>query len=223
MRKAGLIAAGCAAAFLLGGCPPQDNQPDSGRPLAPVADTTPAAAPAADTTPTAAPATETSGADTADAPAGEPNVVQSPITPGTYTGSVTMTETAHCTGFYASVAGADAEKITEWSGYQVTIDSGGFPELVSQTVDMGGIAVAYTLAGSQLGDNSLTVTWVAQVNFIDGNTGLTFFSLPGQQTDAYRMAGARSMQIEFMLSASTTDQYGTVTYVVKMTGELTRD
>jgi hypothetical protein len=239
MRSPAMVGAIVVVAFLIGGCPARD-QPGEPDPAA-TADQTPAAqdgdaastAPPVDAVePDSQPADNAVSDDTAaDPPAEDPPVdggdVQPPapalpLTPGMYIGNVTLTEIAHCTGLYATVAGADVHYDTDWPNYGVTIGETGLPNSDDQTVDLGGITVAYTFRSLEVNADSVVVNWLAVVNFTDETTGATYFSMPGEQTDVYRVTGVGVLQIDFRLLAGTSDQFGSVEYDVEMTGDLTR-
>jgi hypothetical protein len=249
MRTVATLGAVMIAAFLLGGCPAQDQNRGTdpaaaGAPSAPGDDSVALAAPVPEDSPASQPqsADDAAGSNTSmdDAIAGDttagdttaddateegadeqppvPDVVQIPQ--GVYVGSATVTEVAHCSGLYAAVAGAEVHNVTEWPHYGIRIYADGLPALDDQTVDVGGSIVEYTSSEVQTTADSVIVTWVAQINFIDPITQATIFSMPGTQTNVYRLNDDGSLQIDYLLSANVADDFGTIDYEATVTGVL---
>lgn len=240
MRSVATVGAVIVAAFLLGGCPAPDYQTEPA-PAAPISQDTDASLPAPpdvgpgrndsepaqDTTADDAaggdtPANDTTGDDATGGDTNEqpplPDVMQIPQ--GIYVGTVTITEIAHCSGLYAAAAGAEVQNVTEWPNYGVTVDAEGLPNLENQTVDLVGIRIVYTFSDLQRTTDGVTTNWLAQIEFVDPATGLSYFSMPGTETNVYRLTESGSLQIDFLLEGHVADQFGTVTYQVTMIGEL---
>jgi hypothetical protein len=241
MRSVAALGAVLIAAFLLGGCPAQDQQgwpalaPAAGGAAGAQGDGSGALAPPGLED---GPASEPEGADEAagsDTSAGDtsadgatedgvdeqpvPDAVQIPQ--GIYVGTVTIAEVAHCSGLYAAFAGAELHNETEWDDYGITIYDDGLPNLEDQTVDMGGSIIEYTSSEVQTTADRVIVSWAAQINFIDPATGVTLLSMPGTETNVYRLTETGSLEIDFLLQAHDADQFGAITYEARMTGELT--
>jgi hypothetical protein len=233
MRNSARIGAALLAASLLGGCPARDYQTE---PIPAIADGEPPTSQGNNADPAnpaiehglddfqpgetpeyGAPADDSTAAD-ADQEHAVPGT--SPLTPGTYTGIATIRETAYCSGLYAASAGPEAHHITDSPGYQVVIDASGLPDLEDQTVHMPGARIEYTFSSLGPVADGVTTSWSARIDFIDPETGLTYLSAPGTETNVYRRTASGALQIDFTLLAEYADQYGTVSYEASMTGEL---
>ena len=250
MRFHAMVGASVMSALLLGGCPVLDHQtepgpapvdeqahvtPDSaGDTPAPVenspgpgpGESTLAVDPADDQTSADGSApNETSGSPTTGEEGGDGQPVPDeplPIPPGRYSGPVFVCQTAHCTGLFATLAGPEIYNETEWPSWSVVITADGLPMLHDHTLDMGGLRVDYMNGEVQITDDGVIVTWLTQVNFVNPATGEVFFSMPGTETDVYRVTEASTLQLDFLLTADFADERGTVDYQLSMIAEFSK-